>query len=39
MVGLVEDGQALAYRKYLGQCDQKPYLDAGFPASRHHHRV
>ncbi|MCX5944827.1 MAG: thermonuclease family protein [Cyanobacteria bacterium] len=30
----VEDGMAFAYRKYLGQCDAKEYLDAEFRASR-----
>ena len=27
---LVEDGQAFAYRQYLGGCDAKEYLDAEF---------
>jgi endonuclease YncB( thermonuclease family) len=34
-LALVEDGQAFAYRHYLGQCDAKEYLDAEFRASRH----
>ncbi|MCP9840169.1 thermonuclease family protein [Synechococcus sp. J7-Johnson] len=33
-LALVEDGMAFAYRKYLGQCDAKEYLDAEFRASR-----
>jgi len=33
-LALVEDGQALAYRQYLGGCDAKAYLDAEFRASR-----
>ncbi|MFM7268385.1 MAG: thermonuclease family protein [Cyanobium sp.] len=32
---LVEDGQAFAYRRYLGSCDAREYLDAEFRASRH----
>ncbi|MFZ0407124.1 MAG: thermonuclease family protein [Cyanobium sp.] len=31
---MVEDGQAFAYRQYLGQCDAREYLDAKFRASR-----
>jgi endonuclease YncB( thermonuclease family) len=31
----VEDGQAFAYRRYLGGCDARAYLDAEFRASRH----
>ena len=31
---LVEDGQAFAYRQYLGGCKAKEYLDAEFRASR-----
>ena len=27
-LALVEDGQAFAYRRYLGQCDAKEYLEA-----------
>ncbi|CAK6695040.1 MULTISPECIES: thermonuclease family protein [unclassified Synechococcus] len=38
-LALVEDGQAFAYRKYLGQCDTKEYLDAEYRASRHRHGV
>jgi endonuclease YncB( thermonuclease family) len=33
-LALVEDGMAFAYRKYLGQCDAREYLDAEFRASR-----
>jgi endonuclease YncB( thermonuclease family) len=33
-LAMVEDGQAFAYRKYLGGCDAKEYLDAEFRASR-----
>ncbi|WP_255090316.1 MULTISPECIES: thermonuclease family protein [unclassified Synechococcus] len=33
-LALVEDGMAFAYRKYLGQCNAKEYLDAEFRASR-----
>jgi endonuclease YncB( thermonuclease family) len=36
---LVEDGQAFAYRKYLGQCKEKEYLEAEFRASRHRYGV
>ncbi|MEI6031463.1 MAG: thermonuclease family protein [Synechococcaceae cyanobacterium ELA739] len=36
---LVEDGQAFAYRQYLGGCDAKEYLDAEYRASRHHYGV
>jgi len=32
---LVEDGQAFAYRRYLGNCNAREYLDAEFRASRH----
>jgi endonuclease YncB( thermonuclease family) len=31
---MVEDGQAFAYRQYLGGCDAKEYLDAEIRASR-----
>ena len=31
---MVEDGQAFAYRQYLGGCDAKEYLDAEHRASR-----
>ena len=34
-LAMVEDGQAFAYRKYLGQCDAREYLDAEYRASRH----
>ena len=34
-LAMVEDGQAFAYRQYLGQCDAKEYLDAEYRASRH----
>jgi endonuclease YncB( thermonuclease family) len=33
-LALVEDGMAFAYRRYLGQCDAKEYLDAEVRASR-----
>jgi endonuclease YncB( thermonuclease family) len=33
-LALVEDGQAFAYRQYLGGCDAKEYLDAEYRASR-----
>jgi hypothetical protein len=36
---MVEDGQAFAYRQYLGGCDAKEYLDAEVRASRHRHGV
>jgi endonuclease YncB( thermonuclease family) len=36
---MVEDGQAFAYRRYLGGCDAKEYLGAEFRASRHHYGV
>ena len=38
-LALVEDGQAFAYRQYLGGCDAKEYLDAEFRASRHRYGV
>jgi endonuclease YncB( thermonuclease family) len=31
---MVEDGQAFAYRQYLGGCNAKEYLDAEYRASR-----
>jgi endonuclease YncB( thermonuclease family) len=34
-LALVEDAQAFAYRRYLGGCDARAYLDAEFRASRH----
>lgn len=36
---MVEDGQAFAYRQYLGGCDAKEYLDAEHRASRHRYGV
>ena len=36
---MVEDGQAFAYRQYLGGCDAKEYLDAEFRASRHRYGI
>ena len=36
---LVEDGQAFAYRQYLGGCDAKEYLDAEYRASRRRYGV
>jgi hypothetical protein len=36
---MVEDGQAFAYRRYLGGCDAKEYLDAEFSASRNRYGV
>jgi len=36
---MVEDGQAFAYRRYLGGCDAREYLDAEYRASRHHYGV
>ena len=38
-LAMVEDGQAFAYRKYLGQCDAREYLDAKYRASRHRYGV
>jgi len=38
-LAMVEDGQAFAYRKYLGQCDAREYLDAEYRASRHRYGV
>lgn len=38
-LALVEDGQAFAYRKYLGQCDTKEYLDAEYRAYWHRYGV
>jgi hypothetical protein len=34
-LAMVEDGQAFAYRQYLGQCNANEYLDAEYRASRH----
>jgi len=36
---MVEDGQAFAYRQYLGGCNAKEYLDAEVRASRHRYGV
>jgi endonuclease YncB( thermonuclease family) len=36
---LVEDGQAFAYRQYLGDCDAREYLDAEHRASRRRYGV
>jgi endonuclease YncB( thermonuclease family) len=36
---MVEDGQAFAYRQYLGGCDAMEYLDAEFRASQHRYGV
>ena len=36
---MVEDGQAFAYRQYLGGCNAKGYLDAEVRASRHRYGV
>jgi endonuclease YncB( thermonuclease family) len=33
-LAMVEDGQAFAYRQYLGQCNANEYLDAEYRASR-----
>jgi endonuclease YncB( thermonuclease family) len=38
-LAMVEDGQAFAYRQYLGSCDAKEYLDAEHRASRHRYGV
>jgi endonuclease YncB( thermonuclease family) len=38
-LAMVEDGQAFAYRQYLGGCDAREYLDAEFRASRHRYGV
>ena len=38
-LGMVEDGQAFAYRQYLGGCNAKEYLDAEHRASRHRYGV
>jgi endonuclease YncB( thermonuclease family) len=38
-LAMVGDGQAFAYRKYLGQCDAREYLDAEYRASRHRYGV
>jgi len=36
---MVEDGQAFAYRRYLGGCDARDYLEAEYRASRHRYGV
>ncbi|MCP9776927.1 thermonuclease family protein [Cyanobium sp. Tous-M-B4] len=36
---MVEDGQAFAYRQYLGGCNAKKYLDAEVRTSRHRYGV
>ncbi len=38
-LAMVEDGQAFAYRAYLGGCDAKEYLDAEFRVSRRRYGV
>ncbi len=38
-LAMVEDGQAFAYRAYLGGCDAKAYLNAEFRASRRRYGV
>lgn len=38
-LAMVEDGQAFAYRQYLGSCDAKEYLDAEVRASRRRYGV
>ncbi len=38
-LALVEDGMAFAYRKYLGQCDAREYVEAEFRASRSRYGV
>ena len=38
-LAMVEDGQAFAYRQYLGQCNEKEYLDAEYRASRSRYGV
>jgi endonuclease YncB( thermonuclease family) len=38
-LAMVEDGQAFAYRQYLGGCDAKEYLDAEYHASRRRYGV
>ncbi|WP_254938890.1 thermonuclease family protein [Cyanobium sp. Morenito 9A2] len=38
-LAMVEDGQAFAYRRYLGACNARSFLDAEFRASRHRHGV
>ncbi len=38
-LALVEDDMAFAYRKYLGQCNTREYLDAELRASRSRYGV
>ena len=38
-LAMVEDGQAFAYRQYLGGCDAEEYLDAEYRASRRRYGV
>ncbi len=38
-LALVKDGQAFAYRQYLGGCDAKEYMDAEYRASRRRYGV
>jgi endonuclease YncB( thermonuclease family) len=38
-LAMVEDGQAFAYRQYLGGCDAMEYLDAEYRASRRRYGV
>jgi endonuclease YncB( thermonuclease family) len=38
-LAMVEDGQAFAYRQYLGDCNAKEYLDAEYRASRRRYGV
>jgi endonuclease YncB( thermonuclease family) len=38
-LAMVEDGQAFAYRKYLGDCNAREYLDAEYRASRRRYGV
>ena len=38
-LALVEDGQAFAYRQYLGGCNAREYLDAEYRASRRRYGV
>ncbi|MFW6730823.1 MAG: thermonuclease family protein [Synechococcus sp.] len=36
---MVEDGQAFAYRRYLGSCESQEYLDAEYRASRRRYGI
>ena len=38
-LAMVEDGQAFAYRQYLGDCNAREYLDAEYRASRRRYAV